>query len=385
MSDWKHHFRLSPSPTLSEVDEVFWTMYDHTSDLFIQSDDFIKARIHGRIIPISLVPLPHDSILHMYEEMASSSSLSGILKGEPDSRIHRITKDNVTIRFRQNARLCETLYERRGLQFVCRPIPKMPPLLADLNLPKDLCDSLRPTEGFVLISGPTGSGKTTLLGAVSRDLVTDSDGLAVETIEDPVEFNLFSVPGRTGFLSHSELHTHFVDFNEAMRALLRENPDVILCGELRDAKTIRMAAEAAETGHTVYGTIHTNSAATTPLRAAMKVDPIDRQSFIDTMLGSSRVFIHQRLENTTDGKRAPIMEYIVFSAADRVKMQSVFKNNGVGAACALINSWIHERGGSLVQSARKLADAGLITENRFLTIARDHEVQTNAEIETDIG
>ena len=147
----------------------------------------------------------------------------------------------------------------RGPAMVLRLIPQTILTLEQLNLPSVLTELAARPKGLILITGPTGSGKSTTLAAMI-DWINRNEARHVLTIEDPVEFVHES---HRSLIRHREVGTHTVKFHNALRAALREDPDVILVGEIRDQETLSTALEAAQTGHLVFGTLHTNSAVKT--------------------------------------------------------------------------------------------------------------------------
>ena len=180
-------------------------------------------------------------------------------------------------RFRANF-----LQQRQGIGAVFRVIPNRIPSLEELALPQAVSNLVRLEQGLVLVTGPTGSGKSTTLAAMIDHINQEYDKHIV-TIEDPLEF---IHPNKTSLVTQREVGTHTSSFAAALRAVLREDPDIILIGELRDLETIALAMTAAETGHVVFGTLHTRTAASTVDRL-IDVFPPDQQGQIRTMLAET--------------------------------------------------------------------------------------------------
>ena len=211
-------------------------------------------------------------------------------------------------RFRVNA-----LNQNRGAGAVFRTIPSKILSLKDLNAPdifKEISDYPR---GVVLVTGPTGSGKSTTLAAMVDDKNETEYG-HILTIEDPIEFVHQS---KKCLITQREVHRDTLGFNEALRSALREDPDVILVGEMRDLETIRLALSAAETGHLVFGTLHTSSAAKTVDRI-VDVFPAEEKDMVRAMLSESlKAVISQVLCKKVGGGRVAAHEIMIGTPAIR--------------------------------------------------------------------
>jgi twitching motility protein PilT len=169
--------------------------------------------------------------------------------------------------------------------------------MTSLGLPDDLTGLIGLRSGLVLIAGPTGSGKSTTLAAM-MDYINENNYAHILTVEDPIEFVHQS---KKCLINQREVGPHTLSFNNALRSALREDPDVILVGELRDLETIRLALTAAETGHLVFGTLHTSSAAKT-IDRVVDVFPAAEKEMVRSMLSESlRAVISQTLLKTKDG------------------------------------------------------------------------------------
>ncbi|HEY8431392.1 MAG TPA: PilT/PilU family type 4a pilus ATPase, partial [Sandaracinaceae bacterium] len=180
-----------------------------------------------------------------------------------------------------------------------------------LGLPSQVLDLCYLTKGLVLVTGPTGSGKSTTL-ATLIDVINQKRADHIITIEDPIEF---VHPNKRCLVNQREVGTHTKDFKRALRAALREDPDIVLVGEMRDLETIAIAIETAETGHLVFGTLHTTSAASTVDRIIDQF-PADRQEQIRTMLSESlRGVIAQVLCKRKGGGRVAAYEVLIANSA----------------------------------------------------------------------
>jgi twitching motility protein PilT len=206
---------------------------------------------------------------------------------------------------------CNLFLDRKGPGGVFRIIPTEIRSADDLGLSRHVQNLAQLTKGLVLVTGPTGSGKSTTLASLI-DLVNESRRDHVLTIEDPIEF---VHPNRSCLVNQREVHLHTQSFKKALRAALREDPDVVLVGELRDLETVAVAIETAETGHLVFGTLHTTSAVSTVDRIIDQF-PADRQSQIRIMLSESlKGVIAQVLCKKIGGGRAAALEVLLVNTA----------------------------------------------------------------------
>ncbi len=211
-------------------------------------------------------------------------------------------------RFRVNA------YHQRGyLAAALRLIPFKIPTLEELNLPSSLYDFCLLPQGFVLVTGPTGHGKSTTVAAL-LNYINENRGVHVVTIEDPIEY---IYPHRQSLIDQRELHLDTHSWEIALRSVLREDPDVVLIGEMRDYETISSAITIAETGHLVFASLHTNSASQTVDRI-IDVFPENQQRQIRVQLSSIlEGVISERLVPAIGGGRVPVVEVMKASPAVR--------------------------------------------------------------------
>ena len=220
------------------------------------------------------------------------------------------------------------LRQRKGVDAVFRPIPLEPPSLEQLGLPSTLARLTNFHQGLVLVTGPAGCGKSSTLAALIN-LINEARPDHIITVEDPIEYVHRS---KSCLVNQRQVSRHTESFASALRAALREDPDVIAIGELRDLETISLAITAAETGHLVLGTLHTNDAART-INRILDAYPPEQQSQIRAMISESlRAIVSQRLLPTTDGsRRVPALEILLSSiaVANLIREERVFQLRSV--------------------------------------------------------
>ena len=206
---------------------------------------------------------------------------------------------------------CNLFLDRRGMGGVFRIIPTDIKSAQDLGLPPKILELCDLHKGLVVVTGPTGSGKSTTLAAMI-DSINRTQPVHIITIEDPIEF---VHPVRKALINQREVGTHTGGFKAALRAALREDPDIVLVGEMRDLETVAIAIETAETGHLVFGTLHTNTAASTVDRIIDQF-PADRQNQVRAMLSESlKGVIAQTLCRKKGGGRVAALEILLVTSA----------------------------------------------------------------------
>ncbi len=259
------------------------------SDLHLSAGLPPMIRVHGDVRRINLPAMEHKEVHTMIYEVMND----GLRKRYEDTLEVDFSFELPGVaRFRVNA-----FNQDRGAAAVMRTIPSKILTLEELNAPKIFADLALKPRGLVLVTGPTGSGKSTTLAAMVNH-VNENEYAHILTIEDPIEFVHES---RKGLINQREVGPHTQSFAAALRSALREDPDVVLVGELRDLETIRLALTAAETGHLVFGTLHTASAAKTVDRI-IDVFPGDEKEMVRAMLSESlQAVISQSLIKTRDG------------------------------------------------------------------------------------
>ncbi len=259
---------------------------------------------------------------------------------------------------------CNFFYQFRGIGAVFRIIPTEILTLAQLNLPEVLKKIAGYTKGLVLVTGPTGSGKSTTLAAMINYINESVDGHII-TIEDPLEF---VHQNKRCLMTHREIGTHAKSFSDALRVASRENPDIILVGEMRDLETISLALTCAELGILVFGTLHTNSAAKT-IDRIINAFPADQQAQARTMLSDSlRAVIAQQLLKTKDGKgRCAANEILTGSQA----LSSMIREGKISQISSLIQTGTSAGMQSMDQHLKQLVQEDRITREAAYEKAMD--------------
>jgi twitching motility protein PilT len=276
------------------------------SDLHLSSGMPPMIRVHGDVRRINLPAMEHKDVHAMIYDIMNDGQ-------------RKVYEENLECdfsfavpnlaRFRVNA-----FVQNRGAAAVMRTIPSKILSLEDLKAPKIFEELADYPRGLVLVTGPTGSGKSTTLAAMV-DHKNNVEYGHILTVEDPIEFVHES---KKCLINQREVGPHTLSFNNALRSALREDPDVILVGEMRDLETIRLAMSGAETGHLVFGTLHTSSAAKT-IDRIIDVFPAAEKEMIRAMLSESlKAVISQTLCKTMDGKgRVAAHEIMVGTPAIR--------------------------------------------------------------------
>lgn len=278
---------------------------NNASDLHLSAGVCPRIRVDGELRQVNLPLMTHQDIVErVYEVMNEQQKKEYEACLEIDFAIEIAN----LARFRVNV-----FNQIRGVGAVFRIIPSSIPSLESFNLPPIFKEIASLQNGLVLLTGPTGSGKSTTLAAII-DYINATRFQHILTIEDPVEFIHHS---KNCLINQREVHQDTHSFARALRSALREDPDVIMVGELRDLETIRLAMTAAETGHLVFATLHTSSA-TKAINRMIEVFPASEKSVMRSMLSESlQAVVAQTLLKKNQGGRVAAFEIMIANAAIR--------------------------------------------------------------------
>jgi twitching motility protein PilT len=278
----------------------------HGSDLHIATDTPPQVRVHGELERLPLTVLtPAETKQLVYSVLTDSQK----------KRFEESMELDFSFGIKGLARFrCNVFMQRGAVGAVYRLIPEKVPEFADLGLPAVLANLADRPRGLVLVTGPTGSGKSTTLAAMLNKINAERHG-HILTIEDPIEY---IHPHKNCLVNQREVHSDTNSFTNALRAALREDPDIVLIGEMRDLETVESALKIAETGHLTFGTLHTNSAAQT-INRIIDIFPSGQQSQIRTQLSLVlEGIVCQALLPRADGKgRVVSLEILVPNSAIR--------------------------------------------------------------------
>ena len=260
---------------MATIDKLFNVLLEKGgSDLHLSSERKPMIRESGEMVNLEVPPLPVAKVKELLYEIMPERNRKEFEERSDTDFAYEIPG---RVRLRANV-----FQDRYGCGGVFRVIPTEVLTAEQLDLPKSITGLCNLTKGLVVVTGPTGSGKSTTLAAMI-DFINKNRSDHIITIEDPIEF---VHQDQKCLINQREVHSHTESFAAALRAALRQDPDIVLVGEMRDLETIQIAIETAETGHLVFGTLHTNTAASTVDRIIDSF-PADRQNQIRAMLASS--------------------------------------------------------------------------------------------------
>ena len=259
------------------------------SDVFVKANSAPAMRLNGRVHVMEGAPLTPDD---------TRSLAYSIMTHEQIGRFEHRHELDIAFEIPGVTRIRANVHQQRNsIGLVCRLVPLKIYSLEQLGMPPVLAEMTRNRQGLILVTGPTGSGKSTSLAAMI-DLINSTRRANIITVEDPIEF---VHPDKMSIVSQREVGIDTDSFMDAMKYMMRQNPDIILVGEMRDIETMNVGLAAAETGHLVFSTLHTSSAAETLDRIINLFPPQDRDMVCLRLAGSLKGVVSQKLLPRSDG------------------------------------------------------------------------------------
>lgn len=331
------------------------------SDIYINTGRPISARVHGRIVRLTTRKLNHAEVVFITCEMYGGANADLQLRqGKPIDDAYSVKVDRDTsLRFRW----CATgvlINSNFGIEIVMRELAGVPPKLNRSELDERLLAALFPKDGLVLVTGETGAGKSTFLASIVREKAEHADADArILTYESPIEFVYDLIETISCLIVQSAVPDDVLSFAEGIRNSLRRDPDAILVGECRDAETIKAAILAAQTGHALYSTLHSNNVATTFLRLIQALPVEELHSIMGSIIDSIRVIVSQQLVPSLDGRRVAVREFLVFDNRMRRDLLSVATKN-ISLLPMRANELVAEFGQTMLGHAEQLYRNGKI-------------------------
>lgn len=347
-----------------KIQQLFKLVVDSgASDLHITSGTAPGLRVHGEIVRVKTSPLSGEDTKRLIYQ---------ILTDEQKNEFEKKLELDFSFGIKGLARFRANVFSSHGaVAAVFRIIPSLIPDFNQLNLPQILLKICESANGLVLVTGPTGSGKSTTLAAL-LDFLNQRESGHIMTLEDPIEF---MHSHKQCIVNQREIGSDSLSFSGALKSLLRQDPDIVLVGELRDAETIEAALTIAETGHLVFGTLHTNSAVQT-INRIINVFPADRQTQIRTMLSFvlQGVVSQQLIPKTYEKGRVAALEVMIPSPGIRNliredKLHQVYSQMQIG----------QETTGMVTmnQSLRRFVEMGTLSQDVALSFSTVPEELAN--------
>lgn len=336
-----------------------FTLDNKGSDLHLSGTNPPIVRINGTLHRLKTDDLTSDNIRGM---------LYSVMTEDQRAMYERDLEIDFAISFGENARFRVNAFTNRvGTAAVFRVIPTKIPTMEQLNLPSVIRRLADLKKGLVLVTGPTGSGKSTTLASMINH-INENHAKHILTVEDPVEFYH---PSKRSLVNHREVGNDTRSFARALKSALREDPDVILVGEMRDHETISLALTAAETGHLVFGTLHSNSAAKT-IDRIIDVFPASEKEMVRSMLsGSLQGVVTQQLLRTLEGGRTAAHEIMIGTPAVR----NLIRENQLAQVFSMIQTGSRYGMQTMQDSVNDLLTDGKVSAE----VARDATKETAEE------
>lgn len=335
---------------------LLWaTLEVKANDIFIESNEPLGIKKDNITYNVTSAVISYDEVAllindtRFYETSASAALMTG--KKLLDFSFSLSYGNDESLRYRVNATPCSSIESPiKGIEIVIRPTAGVPLTAQELNLPQRYIETCKYKEGLVLVTGPTGSGKTTTLAALISHIATHQRR-HILTAEDPIEYDFKLIKNRSSRINQCEIGTNIDSFPTFASNALRRSPDVVLMGELRDAKSIAGGARIANTGHLVYATGHTNDAASALERFADEFEYSEKRSKLVQLIANTKCIIHQRLLAKRGGGRLAVYEDLFIDSKMKMRLYSRMSKGGDGVT-DLMQQLVEEQGTTLTASIK---------------------------------
>lgn len=339
----------------------------NASDIILRTGCPVMVQRYAQYYPITRRPLSDIEVSFALNDIYGPNGTSILKGGEEIDRSHDIWPDrNTRVRFRMNATSC-VVDGVTGIEITLRVIVSTPPKWEDLGVEKAIEDAIAPAQGMVLITGETGSGKSTLLASnIRRILESPDNNRRIITYEKPIEYVYDDIECTLPLVTQTEIGRNLKEFDDGIRNAMRRNPSIILIGESRDKMTMEQSIAAANTGHLLYTTIHSNGVSSTMRRMVNLFSEGERDAKMFDILDSLRLVVTQRLLGTVDGKRCAVREFLEF---DR-EVKNILYQTPVEKIPVVTRRLVHERGQSLLAATQQRYDEGLISMETLQSMQR---------------
>ena len=365
MSDGKNEVDISKLTfeQLKKIREYLKKLIDNGgSDLHVKSKGIIRARVNGSIVPFSGSVLSYEDAMTLAKELLRGR-FSEFVENKEIDLVYQFDEGN---RFRVNV-----FFQTDGPSFVFRIIPMQIPTIDQMKFPEIVRTLTKEGRGLILVTGATGSGKSTTLAAMIHE-INLTEKKHIVTIEDPIEF---VHKDRGCVINQRSVGQDTLSFGRALRAALREDPDIILVGEMRDRETVELALHAADTGHLVFSTLHTIDAKET-INRVIAMFPNEEQNRVRLSLsGVLKGVVSQRLIPTIEGKRVAAMEVLVKTPTIE---KLILENRDYEIRDAIEKGREHYKSQSFDQHILDIYNQGIITKEKakdYATSASDLELK----------
>lgn len=341
------------------------------SDVYLQSGDKIIMDVHGFKRKVSKKPISFDSMEKIVKYLQGDNAVGRLNSSEPIDDEYEVKLDiNGELR-RFRYRMNFTGTKRQGkdaINATIRSIPVTPPSLDKVGLSTEhyIYKNFFPMQGLILVTGPTGSGKSTLMAScVAQLLKEEFSNRVINTYEAPIEFVFDEIESPSCLITQSSVPQNCKSFRQGIENSLRRKPEIIIVGEMRDKETISAAIEAAQTGHLVIGTAHTNGVPETIRRLINVFEPNERESRQADIIDCMKMIVSQRLLKTVDSKRTAVREYLKFTYEIKERL---FKANPMTINMETRKILNEKKSGMLID-AKKQFEEGIILEKEYKALA----------------